>query len=44
MVVLIDGKVIVAARIEDRLDGKKLFLMNFTKEEAERIARGINRQ
>lgn len=44
MVLLMDGKVIFSARIIDRLDGKKVFMMNFTKEDAERFAGGINPQ
>ncbi|HEV2664687.1 MAG TPA: hypothetical protein VG324_07240 [Blastocatellia bacterium] len=44
MVLLIDGKVISAAKIMDRLDGKKAIIMGFTKEDAERFAGGINRQ
>ena len=44
IVILIDGKVIDAARVRSRLNGKTVRIMDFTKEEAERIVRGINRQ
>jgi len=44
IVILIDEKAIVAARVRSRLYGKSVVIMDFTKEEAERIVMGINRQ
>jgi preprotein translocase subunit SecD len=41
LAVLIDGKVIAAPVVRDEIDGNARISGNFTKEEAERIAKGI---
>ncbi len=42
MVIMIDGKVISAPKIMSKISAKAQISGNFSKEEAERIARGIN--
>jgi preprotein translocase subunit SecD len=43
MVIMVDGKVLGAPTIRSKIaDGKAQITGNFTQEEAERIAKGIN--